>query len=70
MHIYLQINPPVDDKKGIGVEKKKHGTILGKKRVLNMSHSSNADNGKSSHMNSLPPCELSESFENVNFLKN
>lgn len=22
MHIYLQINPPVDDKKGIGVKKK------------------------------------------------
>lgn len=33
-------------------------------------HGSNADDGKSSHMTSLPQYELSEGFENVNFLKN
>lgn len=41
-----------------------------KKSFKCQARSSNADNGKSSHMTSLPQHELSEGFENVNFLKN
>lgn len=54
-------------KKELGVKKL---SVL--KRVLKWRQAkiSNADNGKSSHMTSLPQHELSEGSENVNFFKN
>lgn len=68
-HMYVYIKPPEDDKKGIGVKKWNHAECFSQNREIKKSHSSNADNGKSSHMTSLPQHELSEGFENVNFLK-
>lgn len=63
-------------KKGIGVKKWNHAErdnwvfkSKQKKWVLTMPCLL-ADRGKSSHMTSLPQHELSEGFENVNFLKN
>lgn len=66
-HIYIYINPPMDDKKGTGVKKWNHAernmSVLVKKKEKKSF-------GLSSHMTSLPQRELSEGFENVNFLKN
>lgn len=62
--------PPVDDKKGTGVKKwdcaVKKDLIDGS--IIRQTHG--CDDGESSHMTSSPQRELSEGFENVNFLKN
>lgn len=50
---------------------KKHEYFSKNREEVNFQvHRSNADNGKSSPLTSLPQRELSEGFENVNFLKN
>lgn len=40
-----------------------------KKKSFKQAHRSNSDNGKSSHIISLPQLKLSEGFENVYFFK-
>lgn len=58
-HIHVYIDPPLDDKKGTGVRKKKWNhaernvSVLVKNRKKGVNRS-NADYGKSSHMTSLP----------------
>lgn len=62
----------MDDKKGTGFKKWNNAERNVRKNEfwICQAHYSNADNGKSSHMTPLPQRELSEGFENVNFLKN
>lgn len=61
-----------DKKRNLGVKTLNHAerNVSVLVRIDKMTQSSNADNGKISHMTSLPQHELSEGFENVNFLKN
>lgn len=76
-HTHIYITLPWMTKKELGVRNCNYAesnvSVLVKidkmSSIQRQAQSCNADNGKSSHMTSLPQHELSEGFENVNFLK-